>query len=201
MTMKNSILKNYWKNWPSVWLSGAVLAIGLYPLLASAQHPELTPELRSQLLDAISVNTDFIDHWDAQVWLTAKDTRMQEFVEDEQQRLHLLELIHNEAQHADLPTELVLAVIEVESRFDPYAVSVAGAQGLMQVMSFWKEELGRPTDNLTNIRTNLRYGCTILAYYHGMENGNIEAALARYNGSYGQNWYAERVMLALQKWR
>ena len=63
--------------------------------------------------------------------------------------------------------ELVLAVIDVESNFDRFALSHAGARGLMQVMPFWLDELGRPDDNLFRIDTNLRYGCTILRFYHG----------------------------------
>ena len=35
----------------------------------------------------------------------------------------------------------------------------------MQVMRFWKEEIGRPDDNLIHPDTNLRYGCHILCYY------------------------------------
>jgi soluble lytic murein transglycosylase-like protein len=72
----------------------------------------------------------------------------------------------------------------------------------MQVMSFWKREIGRPEDNLINIHTNLRYGCTILRYYLDREQGHLANALARYNGSYGQRWYAELVMDAwARNWR
>ena len=87
-----------------------------------------------------------------------------------------------------------MALIEVESAFDSYAVSVAGAQGMMQVMPFWKKELGRSEDNLINPQTNLRYGCTILKYYLDREQGRLADALARYNGSYGQYWYPQRVL-------
>ncbi|MBT5330506.1 MAG: transglycosylase SLT domain-containing protein, partial [Porticoccaceae bacterium] len=105
-----------------------------------------------------------------------------------------------ESVRADLDPDLVMSLIEIESGFDPYAVSRSGALGLMQVMSFWKAELGRPEDNLTDIATNLRYGCAILAYYLEMESGDLEPALARYNGSHGQSWYSDRVLTALAKW-
>ena len=94
-----------------------------------------------------------------------------------------------------------MAVITVESRFDRYAVSRAGAQGLMQVMSFWKNELGRSQDNLINTQTNLRYGTTILKHYMDVADGDWIEALARYNGSYPKRWYAERVFDSLEKWR
>ena len=107
-------------------------------------------------------------------------------------------LTHAEARRNNLPPGLVLAVIQVESRFDRFAISRAGARGLMQVMPFWLEEIGRPQDNLFHIRTNLRLGCTILRYYLDAENGDMVRALARYNGSLGETWYPQRVFTALR---
>ena len=96
----------------------------------------------------------------------------------------------------------MLAVIEVESGFDRFAVSRAGAQGLMQVMPFWKDELGRRDDNLTDNATNLRYGCRILQFYLERHAGALHAALAAYNGSSGSRRYSERVRSAWQQhWR
>ena len=95
-----------------------------------------------------------------------------------------------------------MAVIQIESAFNPYAVSRVGAQGMMQVMPFWKKELGREQDNLIHMETNLRYGCTILKYYLDKEEGRWPEALARYNGSYGRYWYPEKVLNAWEKyWR
>lgn len=122
-------------------------------------------------------------------------------VEGHRARLALLERIHHEAVQAGLDTQLVLAVIDVESRFDSSAVSSAGARGLMQVMPFWKNELGREEDDLFDPATNLRYGCTILAWYLEVENGDLTRALARYNGSPGKTRYPERVMQRLaERW-
>jgi soluble lytic murein transglycosylase-like protein len=91
--------------------------------------------------------------------------------------------------------------MDVESNFDRFALSEAGARGLMQVMPFWVDEIGRPEDNLFEIRTNLRYGCTILRYYYDMEDGDLGRTLSRYNGSTGQRWYPDRVLQKLsQKW-
>ena len=95
----------------------------------------------------------------------------------------------------------MLAVIDVESNFDRFAISVAGALGLMQVMPFWLDEIGRPDDNLMRIDTNLRYGVTILHYYMSMENGDLVRALGRYNGSLGQRKYPNKVLDKLRlKW-
>ena len=109
--------------------------------------------------------------------------------------------MHQEAKRANLEPELVLAVIDVESNFDRFAISVAGARGLMQVMPFWLDEIGRPDDNLFHVQTNLRMGCTILRYYLDREDGSLTRGLARYNGSVGKVWYPRRVLKKLNsKW-
>jgi soluble lytic murein transglycosylase-like protein len=118
-------------------------------------------------------------------------------VKDPKERLAILKTVHYEARRAELDPELVLAVIDVESRYDRFAISSAGARGLMQVMPFWLDEIGHPEDNLFVINTNIRLGCTILKYYLDMEKGNLARALARYNGSLGQYWYPKLVFNAL----
>lgn len=128
--------------------------------------------------------------------------RLEPFVEDPGQRLELLRQVHRAATQTGLLPELVLALIEVESRFDRFAVSSAGAQGLMQVMPFWKAEIGRPDDNLTDNATNLNYGCRILQFYLEREDGALHAALAAYNGSSGSRRYSDKVKQAYRaRWR
>ena len=99
----------------------------------------------------------------------------------------------------DLPPEMVLAVIQTESNFDRWAISVAGAQGLMQIMPFWLREIGIEGDSLFSIKTNLRFGCTILRHYLDKEKGDWTKALARYNGSYGKAKYPRKVFANLRK--
>lgn len=164
----------------------------------SALAVEVDPELRAHLISTINQSDSFRDKFDAEVWLLGMAARLQPYVKDPQQRFGLLRAIHKAATHANLPPDLVLAVIQIESRFDRYAVSSAGAQGLMQVMPFWKKEIGRPEDNLIDVETNLRYGCHILQFYRSKENGDLAKALARYNGSYGKTWYSELVLVAWQ---
>ncbi len=154
-------------------------------------------KLRQVLVQAIEDSSSFPDHFEAEVWLLDMSNRLRSRIEDDHERISLLKMVHHEASRAGLPPELVLAVIEVESNFDRWAVSSAGAQGLMQVMPFWLDEIGRPDDSLQDPRTNLRLGCTILRYYLDMENGDLGKALARYNGSRGKTWYPRRVMKAL----
>ncbi len=151
-------------------------------------------EMRDFLKAAIDKSDSFADRFDAEVWLLDMSTRLAKFMPDPEERLELLRSVHREARRAQLKPDLVLALIQVESRFDRYAVSRVGAQGLMQVMPFWKRDIGHPDDNLTHPDTNLWYGCQILKFYMRKENGNWMQALARYNGSYGKLWYPARVM-------
>lgn len=152
--------------------------------------------IRDFLQQSFDDNSSFVDKFDAEVWLLIQSNKLKLFIKDEKQRLELLKLVHQEAQRAKLNPDLVLAVIQVESAFNRYAVSSAGAQGLMQVMPFWRKEIGRDEDNLTQVLTNLQYGCRILQIYLQREKGNLMMALARYNGSYPKTWYSERVMNA-----
>jgi soluble lytic murein transglycosylase-like protein len=158
------------------------------------------PELRDLLTETIANAESFDDRFDAEVWLFDMSLRMERFVPDKALRLNLLKNIHREASRVELPPELVIAVIEIESRFDTFAISRAGAQGLMQVMPFWLDEIGRPEDNLVDMETNLRMGCTILKYYMDMEKNDLRSALARYNGSYGdiRHTYSNKVLNALR---
>ena len=151
-------------------------------------------DLRQFLEETINASDSFEDRYDAEVWLVDMSGRLERYIKDPEERLSLLRAVHREASAAKLKPDLVLALIQIESRFDQYAISRVGAQGLMQVMPFWKNEIGRPEDNLTDRDTNLRYGCRILQFYLQREKGHLAKALARYNGSVGKTWYSELVM-------
>ena len=175
------------------------MALALSLGVAAEQVPD--PELREVLRAAASEADSFEDRFDAEVWLTDMSGRLKRQVGDHDERIRILTRVHYEAKRVDLPPELILAVIEVESNFDRYAISVAGALGLMQVMPFWKDEIGRPDDNLIRVDTNLRYGCTILRFYLDKENGDLRRALGRYNGSLGKRKYPNLVIDKLSnKW-
>ena len=139
---------------------------------------------------------------DAQRWLNEMSARLTRFIDNELYRRRLLTMIQYEATRADLNPQMVLGLIEVESAFRQYAVSNVGAKGLMQVMPFWQRYIGNESHNLFDIRTNLRYGCTILRHYSNLENSNLHRALARYNGSLGSNRYPNAVIGAwLNRWQ
>ena len=158
-------------------------------------------ELRLLLQQAIKESNSFADKFDAEVWLLDMSNRLKKKISQPEKRLKLLRQIHQEASRANLHPELVLAVIDVESNFDRFAISKAGAQGLMQIMPFWLKEIGQPRDSLFNVRTNLRMGCTILKYYLKKEKGDLTRALARYNGSLGRYKYTNKVFKLLnERW-
>lgn len=178
-----------------LWLT---LVFAMMPATAQ-QQPE--SGLRVALLDAVSEADSFSDRFDAEVWLVDMSSRLARQVPDPEERLNILRQVHREAARVNLEPELVLAVIDVESNFDRFAISWAGARGLMQVMPFWLNEIGRPDDNLFHVSTNLRMGCTILRYYLDKEKGDLVRALARYNGSLGRRVYPDKVFTKLQrKW-
>lgn len=184
----------------SCLLALAVLAPGAR---AASDSPDDEPaQLRAFLERTIATSDSFPDRYAAEVWLVDMSSRLAPFIANAEERLQLLRRVHRAAVRSDLPPELVLSVIEVESAFNRYAVSRVGAQGLMQVMPFWRREIGRPDDNLTSNPTNLDYGCRILQFYLERENGHLHRALAAYNGSSGSRRYSNKVYRAWQeRWR
>jgi soluble lytic murein transglycosylase-like protein len=162
------------------------------------------PALKALLQKIISSSECFTDKYDAEVWYKTMEPRMVKFVPTHEARIEILDHVYCEAKRdrsLQLPPDLVLALMEVESRFDRWAVSPAGAVGLMQVMPFWPRQLG-VQNQLVKVAPNIRMGCEILRYYLKVENHNWTRALARYNGSLGRNTYPALVMQRWQKaWR
>ena len=175
----------------------ALSVVANVALAATQERPDA--DLRGVLEKAIGESDSFQDRFEAEVWLMDMSTRLKSRVPDDSARLELLKNIHYEAKRADLAPELVLAVINTESNFDRWAISHAGARGLMQIMPFWLKEIPQAGDNLFDVRTNLRFGCTILKHYLKREKGDFQRALARYNGSLGKEWYPNRVFDTLRK--
>jgi soluble lytic murein transglycosylase-like protein len=178
----------------------------VFPAAAAASADTATdgtdPVLLERLAVRLAADYEETDRFDAQVWLMASEQRLERYLSHHEDRFALLQLVYREAMRQDLDPDLVLAVMQVESAFNRYAISRVGAQGLMQVMPFWRAELGRPQDNLTQVETNIIYGTTILAHYLEVSEGDLVDALARYNGSRGRLHYPELVIAAWRKvWR
>lgn len=186
-----------------VLISALTLWIGTAHAGPQMYEP-MAESVRNALSAAISDRPPLHNGWQDETylaWRQAMSQRLAGWAKNERHRLDLLDAVHYEATRAGLDPQLVLGLIEVESAFRKYAVSHAGARGLMQIMPFWIDVIGQPDDNLFHLRTNLRYGCTILRHYIDIEKGNLFRALGRYNGSLGKATYPEKVRAAwLRNW-
>ena len=193
----------------SVYTRRQILGAGYFLLLSPTLHAGAQRE-ETLSDDVASIMRQSVEHasppylvfdraTDAQRWLNEMSVRLTRFVDNELYRRRLLTMIHYEATRADLDPQMVLGLIEVESAFRQYAISSVGAKGLMQVMPFWQRYIGNENHNLFDVRTNLRYGCTILRHYSNLENGNMHRALARYNGSLGHDQYPNAVLGAMNR--
>ncbi|MGZ5039355.1 MAG: lytic transglycosylase domain-containing protein [Usitatibacter sp.] len=179
--------------------AAAAIAAPATSLAGAQQYEVLSASVRATLANAVNDrSTVDMKDLDTRAWVRAMTRRVVSRFPDEEAAREFLGLVRYEAMRAGLDPHLVLAVIEVESKFRKYAVSKAGARGLMQVMPFWVKQIGSPADNLFQERVNLRYGCTILRHYLDREHGNLANALGRYNGSLGQPDYPNRVLRALK---
>ena len=163
----------------------------------AATGAQQDPELRAVVQSAINSAQCFSDQFDSAVWYKLMEPRLRRYVSDRAERLQLLTNVWCESRRAGakpLQPGLVLAVIDVESSFNSWAVSGAGAVGVMQVMPFWPEQLGMRRKQLTNTDANIRMGCAILRYYLQVERNDVHRALARYNGSLGSRSYSNLVV-------
>ncbi len=189
------------RNCSAGWAASALAAL----LVTAAPHAgaaerQHEPELRAIVAEAAAAAQCFPDKFDSVVWFTLMEPKLRRIVPDTAERMQILETAFCEAHRPGeqrLPPGLVMAVIDVESRFNRWAVSSAGAVGLMQVMPFWPAELGMKRHQLTQVEANMRMGCAILRHYLKREKNDVRKALARYNGSVGRREYPDKVV---QRW-
>jgi len=184
----------------SATLSGLLLLAPLTVHSGAQKYEPLSASVQATLHRAIADQAApvvaFEDEQEARAWLAAMSSRLVRRMPERIAREEFLLTVHYEARRAGLDPQLVLALIQVESAFRKYAVSSAGARGFMQVMPFWSKLIGTAEHNLFHLRTNLRYGCTILRHYLDIEGGNLFRALGRYNGSLGKAEYPDMVLRA-----
>jgi soluble lytic murein transglycosylase-like protein len=192
--------------------AGLLLAVSLLlhsptPLAGNQLYEPLAADVRIALRSAIAERKPprhaFDNPLQAADWLSAMSQRLERRLPDIATRLDFLRSLHYEASRAGLDPQLVLSLIEVESGFQRYAVSSAGARGLMQVMPFWADLIGDGNVRLLfDMRSNLRFGCVILRHYLDLERGDLFRALGRYNGSLGKPDYPDLVLATLRnKWQ
>ena len=166
----------------------------VYEPLSASMHTALSRSVSDKGVPHLQ----FEQPGDGLRWLAAMSDRLEKRIPDRAFRIELLKTVHYEARRAGLDPQLVLGIIHVESGFKKYAVSTAGARGLMQVMPFWVDLIGEKDHNLFHLRTNIRYGCVIFRHYLDLEQGDLFRALGRYNGSLGKAQYPHLVLAA---WR
>lgn len=164
------------------------------PLAASVQAA-----LHAAVADQAPLDPSFQRSPERARWLGEMSQRLAKRIPDETARSELLRAVHYEATRAGLDPQLVLGLIQVESGFKKYALSPVGARGYMQVMPFWARLIGNQETNLFHMRTNLRFGCTILRHYLDIEKGDLFRALGRYNGSLGKAEYPNMVRAAWER--
>jgi soluble lytic murein transglycosylase-like protein len=134
-------------------------------------------------------------------WLGGMSERLRRYKSDARTREEFLATLWYESRRAGLEPSLVLGLIQVESAFRKYAISVVGARGYMQIMPFWARLIGDgDVPKLFHMQTNLRFGCVILRHYLDREKGDLYMALGRYNGSRGQPQYPNAVFAARKRW-
>ena len=192
------------------WLAALVFACVAPLALAGNQKEEaLADSVRLALSNAIKDATpptptfrNPSDQARYQNWLDTMSYRLKRKLPDDQTRNEFLATVWYEARRAGLDPGMVLGLIQVESAYRKYAVSIVGARGYMQVMPFWTNVIGdRNRRALFDMQTNLRYGCAILRMYLDMEAGNLYLALGRYNGSRGKPEYPNAVLAAWNNWK
>ncbi len=180
-----------------IFISSYLFLVSTLGLAATQQYQDISlsnrQELRQKFYGGAFINL-FKDATHVITWISQQSYQLRNKIPDDRKRRELLRMIHYEATRYQLDPDLVLALIEVESGFNRFALSHVGASGLMQVMPFWKELIGSEKDSLFDIQTNLRYGCIILRHYLDIEGNNVARGLARYNGSLGTDTYSSLVL-------
>jgi soluble lytic murein transglycosylase-like protein len=160
-------------------------------------EPQEKEELRQMLEPAKQPKQQ---DFEQTVWVKDIIATIRPWVADADEAQTIARWVYVYSKKQKLSPELILGIIAVESQFDHFAVSNVGAVGLMQVMPFWKKELGKPDDNLLSIETNVRYGCAIIRHYIDRYK-TMDRALGAYNGSLGRMKYPNKVYAKMKKFK
>lgn len=180
-----------------------IFSFHMIAFAGNQQYEDLKNETKQMMSKMVSDQppkfSSFESIEEENIWINSMEKHLNKFIKNKSESNLILKTIHYEAVRAGLQPELVLGLIQVESGFNKYAFSSVGARGYMQVMPFWVDLIGEKNHNLFHLRTNLRYGCTILRHYLDIEKGDLYRALGRYNGSTGQPQYPNAVTGAMKQ--
>jgi len=161
---------------------------------------DMKPDEKQQLREMLKPAKAPAKNFEHEIWVADIKQLIQKWVPDAAEAEAIARWVHLYSVRFELSPELVLGIIAVESRFDHFALSSVGARGLMQVMPFWKQELGSNRDNLFEIETNVRYGCAIIRHYINRYK-SLDRALAAYNGSLGSHKYPNKVFKQMRRFK
>ena len=182
--------------WPRLTWAGAQveepLADSVRTALSSAINDGAPPK---PVFDTIELRLIYLR------WLGEMSQRLRRRFADNTGRVDFLQALWYESKRAGLDPALMLGLVQVESGFRRYAISVVGARGYTQVMPFWARLIGDgDPSRLFHMQTNLRFGCVILRHYLNIERGDMYMALGRYNGSRGRPEYPNAVFAVRKAW-
>jgi soluble lytic murein transglycosylase-like protein len=97
----------------------------------------------------------------------------------------IVKITYNKSKVFGFHPNLILAIMQVESAFNPLALSAAGAYGLMQIhYAVWKDELKIDKSKIFEIEYNIGLGLKILKQYYDLSGRDINRALFLYNNGY-----------------
>ena len=100
----------------------------------------------------------------------------------------ILDSVYTKSLEYKFKPELVLSIIQVESNFEPRAISYRGAYGLMQInLAVWENELGIDRDKVFDIGYNIDLGLQVLKIYYDESKGDLKRAIHLYNNGYKYN--------------
>ena len=161
---------------------------------------DVRPDEAERLRRDLQPPKETVPDFEQTVWMKDMRQLIGPWVPDMAEAETIARWVYIYSQRFNFSPELILALIAVESQFDHFAVSNVGANGLMQVMPFWKKKLGSPDDNLFEISTNIRYGCAILRMYRDRYH-SLDSALAAYNGSLGSHRYPNKIYRMMKRFK
>lgn len=180
-----------------------LLSLSNFSYAGNQQYEKLKEETRQMMSRMVSDQppkfSSFNSLEEEKLWINSMKKHLKKYIKSDEDSELLLKAVHYEAIRAGLKPELVLGLMQIESGFKKYAYSSVGARGYMQVMPFWVNVIGDKSHDLFHLRTNLRYGCTILRHYLDIEKGDLFRALGRYNGSLGKAHYPNSVGYAMNQ--
>lgn len=114
-----------------------------------------------------------------QTKIIIKDKITKEDLKERSHKKRIKNVLKKICQEHNISYKLIESMVQVESNFNPYAVSHKGAKGLMQLMPATANAYR--VSNVFNIYENLNAGVKYFKYLYGRFDRNLHLALAAYN--------------------